>query len=143
MDQLTSTYRLDRKYKNRYYLCIFFDLWDIALVDVYIVYGKLAQNKLSHLDFQVIVAKNFIGNYNNRRRNPQTFRTTKRGSANFPTEAPSHLPELEPSCGRCYYCKNQGKENSTFFKCNTCGVFLCLAASASGPNHFYKHHLQG
>ena len=76
MDQLTSTYRLDRRSKTRYYLPLFFDLWDMALVNGYIVYGKLTQKKLPHLDFQVIVAKILIGNYNNRGRSPETFRTT-------------------------------------------------------------------
>ena len=31
-DQLTSTYRLDRRSKTRYYLCHLFDLWGMALV---------------------------------------------------------------------------------------------------------------
>ena len=107
----------------------------MVLFNAYIVYGKLTQNKLPHPDFQVIVAKSLIGYYNNPRRNPQKLRTTKRVSGNFSTETPSHLPELEPSRGRCRYCKNQGKEN-------TCGAFLCFAASASGRNCFEKHHLQ-
>ena len=142
LDQLTFTYRLDRKSKNSYYLRLFFDLWDMALVNSYIVYSKLTQNKLSHYDFNVAVAKGLIGNYNSRKRNPLTFRPTKRSSSNFPTEIPLHLPELEPSRGRCHYCKNEGKENRTFIKCNTCVVFLCLVASASGRNCFYKHHLK-
>ena len=88
MDQLTPTSCLERRSKTRCYLRLFFDLWDMGLVDAYIVYGKLKQTKLSHLDFQVIMAKSLIGNCNNRRRNPQTFRTTKRISGNFPTETP-------------------------------------------------------
>ena len=63
------------------------------------------------------------------------LRTTKSFSGNFPMEAPPHN-------GRCHYCKNQGKETRTFVKCNTYGVFLCLVASASVQNCFYKHHLQ-
>ena len=70
------------------------------------------------------------------------LRTTKSFSGNFPMETPPNYPELEPSCGRCHYCKNQGKETRTFVKCNTYGVFLCLVASASVQNCFYKHHLQ-
>ena len=106
----------------------------MALVNSYIVYSKLTQNKLSHNDFNVAVAKCLIGNYNSRKRNPLTSRPTNRSSI--------HFPELEPSRGRCHYCKNEGKENRTFIKCNTCGVFLCLVASASGRNCFSKHHLQ-
>ena len=97
------------------------------------------------------MAKSLIGNYNNQERHQQTFKTTKHVNGNFPTEAPSHLPELEPSRGRCFHYKKtkkkqqqqqQGKGNETFLKCNTCGVFFCLVAFASGRNCFYKHHLQ-
>ena len=83
MYKLTSTYPLDRRSKSRYYLYLFFDLWDMALVNVYIVYGKLTQSKFPHLNFQVTVAKSLIGNYNNRKRNPQIFRATKRVSIKF------------------------------------------------------------
>ena len=114
----------------------------MALVNAYIVYGKLTQNKSSHLNFLVIVAKNLIGNYNNQRRKPQASRITKRDSGNFPTETPFQLPELEPSYGICHYCKNQGKENKKFAKCSTCRVFLWIVVSASGRSCYYKHHLQ-
>ena len=68
-------------------------------------------------------------------------------------EIPLHLSELEPSCGKCHYSKNlktkpnkdktkQKERNRTFVKCNTCGVFLSLVASASDQDCSYKHHLQ-
>ena len=57
MDQLTSTYHHDRRHKTWYYLRLFFDLWDMTLVNAYIFYCKLTQKKLSHLGFQVIVVK--------------------------------------------------------------------------------------
>lgn len=56
------------------------------------------------------MAISLTGNFNNRRRNPQTFRTTKRVSANLPTEAPSHLPVLEPSRGRCTIARTNAKK---------------------------------
>ena len=56
------------------------------------------------------MAISLTGNFNNRRRNPQTFRTTKRVSANLPTEAPSYLPVLEPSCGRCTIARTNAKK---------------------------------
>ena len=126
---------------------LFFDLWNMTLVNGYmisyifnsllyiiyllslIVYDKLTQKKLFHLDFQVIVTKSLISNYDNFRRNPQTTRCSCRS---FPTEIPSHLLGLKPNRCKCHYCKNQGKEHRTFVKCNTFGVFLCLVDSASG-----------
>ena len=51
LDQLTSTYCVDKSSKTRCYLHLFFDLWNMALVNAYIVYGKLTQNKLFYLSF--------------------------------------------------------------------------------------------
>ena len=105
-----------------------------------VVYNKITQKKLFHLDFQVIVTKSLISNYDNCRRNPQT---TRCGCGSFPIEAASHLLGLKPNRCKCHYCKNQGKEHRTFVKCNTFGVFLCLVDSASSRNYFYQHHLKG
>ena len=123
MGQLTSTYRLDRRSKTRYYLHLSFDLWNMALLNSHIVYGKLTQRKSSHLDFQVTEAKSIIGNYNNWRRNPQIFATTKHVSNTFPTETQSYLPKLEPSRGRCHYCKNQGKKTKHLLKSILVGCY--------------------
>ena len=57
IDQVTSTYHHDRRSKTRYYLRLFFDLWGMTLVNAYIVYCKLKQQKLSHFNFQAVVAK--------------------------------------------------------------------------------------
>ena len=105
-----------------------------------VVYNKITQKKLFHLDFQVIVTKSLISNYDNCRRNPQT---TRCGCGSFPIETASHLLGLKPNRCKCHYCKNQGKEHRTFVKCNTFGVLLCLVDSASGRNYFYQHHLKG
>ena len=37
MDQLTSTYGLNRRSKTQYYLCLFFDLCGIALLNAFMV----------------------------------------------------------------------------------------------------------
>ena len=112
----------------------------MALVNAYIVYGKLTQKKLCHRATNYGEKPDW--KLNNRRRNPQAFSTAKRVSGNFPTETPSYLLELKQKCGRCHYFKNQGKGNKTFVKFNTCGMLSCLVTSLSGRNCFYKHHLQ-
>ena len=42
MDQRSGIYRLDRKSSVRFYLCIFFDLTDIACVNSYLTYDKIS-----------------------------------------------------------------------------------------------------
>ena len=46
-DQLKSAYQLDRRSKFRFYLRLFFDLFDVALVNSFIVYKKLENNDLT------------------------------------------------------------------------------------------------
>ena len=60
MDQRTAAYCLDRKSSVRFYLRIFFDLMDIAYVNSYLIYNKKHPNKLSLLDYRIVVAKNLI-----------------------------------------------------------------------------------
>ena len=44
IDQLQSAYRLDRRSQFRFYLHLFFDLFDVACVISYIIY-KTSENK--------------------------------------------------------------------------------------------------
>ena len=60
MDQRIAAYRLDRKSSVRFYLRIFFDLMDIACVNSYLIYNMKHPNKLSLLDYKIVVAKNLI-----------------------------------------------------------------------------------
>ena len=60
MDQYTTAYRLDQKSSVRFYFCIFFDLMDITCVNSYLIYNMKHPNKLSLLDYKIIVAKNLI-----------------------------------------------------------------------------------
>ena len=46
MDQRTATYCLDRKSSVRFYLCIFFDLMNIACINSYLIYNMKHPNKL-------------------------------------------------------------------------------------------------
>ena len=57
MDQRTAGYHPDRKSSVRFYLCIFFDLMDIACINSYLIYNTKHPNKLSFLDYKIVVAK--------------------------------------------------------------------------------------
>ena len=59
LDQKTATYRFDCKSKYRFYLRMFSDLIDVALVNSHIVYTKLG-NEISLLYFKIAVAKALI-----------------------------------------------------------------------------------
>ena len=60
MDQGSATYRLNWKSSVRFYLRIFFDLMDVACVNSYAIYNMKHPNKLSLLDYKIVVAENLI-----------------------------------------------------------------------------------
>ena len=104
----TAAYRLDRKSKCRFYLRMFFDLLDVALVISHIVYTKFG-NGISLLNFKVAVAKTLIGRYSNRNRLFPTNRSGKQKphEPSMPREVANHMPELQEKRMRCHYRKNK------------------------------------
>ena len=51
MDQLKSGHKLDQRSKFRFYLHLFFDMFDAALVNSFIVYKKLDNKDLTLKEF--------------------------------------------------------------------------------------------
>ena len=78
MNQRTAGYHLDRKSSVRFYLRIFFDLMDIACVNSYLTYNMKHPNKLSLLDYKIIVAKNLIQYHQGWKRAVPISRPSKR-----------------------------------------------------------------
>ena len=78
INQRTAAYRLDRKSSVSFYLHIFFDLMDIACVISYLIYNMKLPNKLSLLDYKIVVAKNLIQYHQGRKREAPMSRPSKR-----------------------------------------------------------------
>ena len=134
-----AVYWLDRKNKFRFYLRIFFDLINIAIVNSHILYTKL-DNSVFLLDFEIVVAKSFIGRYNNRQRSFPLSRTSKRKAleSSLPKEIPTHMPEFNEKRMRCNFCKNEGADHKIFVSCTICFLYLCCTKET---NCFLKHHV--
>ena len=65
LDQRMADYKLDRKSSHgRYYLRLFFDLMDIAVVNFHVVYKALYPKSMELLDFKIVILKSLIGAYN-------------------------------------------------------------------------------
>ena len=139
MDQKTAAYRFDRKSKFRFYLRIFFDLLDVALVNSHIVYSKLG-NELSLLNYKVVVENSLIGRYSNWQRAFPMTRPSKRKTLepSLPKEVPTHMPEFQEKRMQCFYCQIEGLDHKTFVSCQTCGLYLCCVKER---NCFQKHHM--
>ena len=65
LDQRTAAYKSDRiSSSGYYYLRLFFDLMDIAVVNSHIGYKVLYPKGMELLDFKIVIAKSLIGTYN-------------------------------------------------------------------------------
>ena len=62
MDQLKSAYQLDQRSKFQFYLRLFFDLFDVALVNSFIMYKR--ENKEGTLpEFKICIALKLIASF--------------------------------------------------------------------------------
>ena len=63
MDQLRSVYQFDRRSKFRFYLRLFLDLFDVALVNSFIVHKKLENKDLTLNEFTIFIALKLIASF--------------------------------------------------------------------------------
>ena len=139
LDQRTATYRLDRKSSVKSYLCILFDLMDIAFVNSYFIYNMKHPNKLPLLDYKIVVAKNLVQYHQGRKRAvPMSRPSKKKNQPESIDNHGGHLPDYQTMPKRCVYCAMEGKENRTFVICLACNIPLCLLKER---NCFQKHYI--
>ena len=101
-DQYNSAYYPDRQSKFCFYLCIFFDLMDVAMVNNFIIYDKLHPNALSFLDFKLVVFEGLFGSFTTRTREFPSSRPIKRRLTQVLTnESQSYFFEYQQTCRRC------------------------------------------
>ena len=63
MDQLNSAYQLDRSSKFRFDLSLFSDLFDVALINSFIVYEKLKNKYVTLKEFEICIALKMIASF--------------------------------------------------------------------------------
>ena len=110
MDQRTAAYCLDRNSSVRFYLRIFFGLMDITCVKSYLIYKMKHPNKLSLLDYKIVVAKNLIQYHQGRKRAVPISRPSKRkNQPELIDNRGGHLPDYQTIQKRRVYCALEGK----------------------------------
>ena len=118
---MTVAYDLDIKSSIRFYLCIFFDLMDIACVNVFIVYNMMHQNNLTLVDYKTIVPTHFNGRYTSRSRAPPEQKAGSNRKHQYqPKNLPSHLTEFQHSRKLCEYYFKEGFDRKSFSGINRC-----------------------
>ena len=125
MNQLKSAYQLDWRSKFRFYHHLFFDLFDLALVNSFIVYKKSENKDLTLKEFQICITLRLIASFVSRKLSCPNHRPFKRTKAQRRSLMPlSHLPIFLETRRRCTVCAQAGKENGTFVMCSLCDVAL-------------------
>ena len=96
-DQMKVTYEVDRRSKFRFYLRVFFDFLDIAVVNSKIVYNKIeSAPSLSSLDFRYSITQTMTRKFSSRKIAVPLSRPSKRSRAP-PFDIVDHLPDFAPS----------------------------------------------
>ena len=91
------TYEVDRWSKFRFYLRVFFDFLDIAVVNSKIVYNKIeSAPSLSSLDFRYSITQTMTRKFSSRKIAVPLSRPSKRSRAP-PFDIVDHLPDFAPS----------------------------------------------
>ena len=139
MDQCTAGYCLDWKSSVRFYLPIFFDLMDILCVNSHLIYNIKHPNRLSLLDYKIVVTKNLIQYHQSQKRAEPKLRPSKRKDQTESIDNHGgHLPDYQTMRKRCTYCAMESKENRTFVICLACNIPLCLVKERKC---FQNHHI--
>ena len=105
MDQLKSAYQLDRRSKFRFDLHLFFDLFDVTLVNSFIDFKKLENKDLPLKELKICIALELIASFVSRKlscpKHCPFIRTKAQRTTPIP---PSHLPIFSETRQRCTYC---------------------------------------
>ena len=128
-DQMKVTYEVDRRSKFRFYLRVFFDFLDIAVVNSKIVYNKIeSAPSLSSFDFRYSIAQTMIRKFSSRKRAVLLSTPSKR-SRGPSFHIADDLPDFAPSSVCCAICSSRNAESRTYVRCITCNIAL----SSKGP----------
>ena len=128
-DQMKVTYEVGRRSKIRFYLRVFFDFLDIALVNSKIVYIKIESgSSLSSLDFRNSIAQTMIQKLSSRKRAvPLSTPSTRSRGPSY--DIVDHLLDFAPSQICFAFSSSKNAESRTYVRCITCNIAL----SSKGP----------
>jgi len=108
---------------------LFFHLFDLAILNSYILYSSCGGKNMSHRDLQYNLLRNMLAHARPEQRLPRPL--------GRPPNVKSHVAKLNV-CGskhwsipseallRCHVCKARGVTKKVFVKCRKCEVGLCV-----------------
>ena len=114
---------------------------DIACVNRYLIYKMKDPNKLSLLNYKIVVPKDLIQYHQGWKSAVPMSRPSKRKNQSeifLIDDHGGHSPDYQTMQKRCTYCAMEGREKRTFVICLACNILLCLVKER---NSFQKHHI--
>ena len=106
-----SCSQLDRRAKLRFYPCLLFDLFDVSLVNSFIVYKKLNNKDLILKKFRICIALKLIASFVSQNLSCPNHRPSKRTKAQRPDLIPpSHLPIFLGAKQKCVLPSRKRKQ---------------------------------
>ncbi|XP_069995878.1 piggyBac transposable element-derived protein 2-like [Penaeus vannamei] len=139
-DMLRQLYGVNRKGKKWWHR-IFFGLFDMAIVNPYVIYKETNAESAPLLNFRRELAQGLLtlGKSNaslvaSKRRKvaysvPASFRFNNTGV---------HWAHFTEKKGRCEVCSKEGVESRPFSICSHCGIHLCCNASKNCFREFHS-----
>lgn len=129
LNQMRKTYGYDRKAK-RYWLRLFFQLFDYSVHNAYLVYvhncRTYKSKAVNHQGFRILLVRLLL---TNKRYRKGSARVAKVGDGGQGTSgcSLSRVSEIGLKRGRCLQCtlKRRDPVRHTSFGCSFCGVRLC------------------
>lgn len=143
MDQKKVYYEYDRRSKWRFYLRLFFDLFELCVHNSYIIYKKLilansSSINVTSIEFRAALAKELISCFNSRKR---AFSASTKFGTNFISMSKSlHKMEKSECWKRCFHCASYKKYSRTNVFCVQCNVFLCFTTSRDCFGNYHEQH---
>lgn len=145
MDQKKVYYEYDRKSKTKFYLRLFFDLFDLSINNAYIVYDKISLANyepfsVSALEFKSQLATQLIGGYTSRKRpiNESPIQGSKIKKMN--SSAPNSLHRLikGDTRRRCVQCSKRGVQSRSNSVCAGCNLTFCFTNTRNCFEEYHK-----
>lgn len=144
-DQLRGYYKTRTKCR-KFYKYIFWFLFDVAIVNSYVLYKNYRTNDTTHTlslkQFRLKLADQLIGSYNSRKRPGRTAAIV----APNPKRTPLiHVPvkkkqDEKTKRGPCFLCAKSHSRKDTSWQCKGCQVWLCF--DGSDGDCFTKLHTE-
>jgi len=120
---------------------LFFHLFDLAIVNSYILLSSCGGKKISHRDLRLTIIREMLARSGHEPRLSMPVGRPAPASTNIgrlDTRHNKHWPGRDPKQWRCRVCSARGVTLTVLFKCVKCDVALCVDRSCFEDYHTKK-----